>query len=95
MDTRIGALTEAFNRQQTEFETLVNLLSSRQKAIDDLYKIFDESQNRLSLLQEELSADTQVSEMASRIQTSTEELTKLVSTVKIPSLSIIKNNKGK
>ena len=93
MDTRIGALTEAFSRQQTEFEALVNLLTARQRAIDDLCEIFEETQNRLSLLEQELAADTRVSEMSSKIQASTQELTKLVTSVKIPTLSIL--NKAK
>ncbi len=93
MGSTIEALADAFIKQQSALDALLDIMKTRQRAIDDLDKIYAENQERLSSLSQQLNADTQISDLSSKVQSSTQDLLKLVTqvqSVKIPALPLKK-----
>ena len=80
-DSIINALSESFAEQQSGIETLTSLLKGRQQTIDDLKKAYASSQDQLIALQQQLVSDTQISDLSTKIRSSTQDLTKLLTQV--------------
>ncbi len=80
-DTIISALADSFAKQQSNFDKLAEVLKIRQQTIDNLQTVYATSQDQLAALQQQLLSDSQISDLNTKIQSSNQELTKLLTQV--------------
>lgn len=86
MSEEYNELAEAFSAQDAQIQALVTAMQARQEVIQDVQNIYAETQEQLALLHQQIQADSHISELTSKVQASTQELSKLVTNIKLPKI---------